>query len=374
MLLVFGPCLLGLFASASPSAADTSQADRMLALLRTAGAGKVSAELTSSVLEAHGTDLVVQQQNVSRKVSKDQYRLLLEGLLAAEPPTIVPVDGSERSRRGVEGLVRDVRPSLLWGIAHVELLQARLDAARGADTRARALAAAAPYLPGGPPPEPRISIVMGGRAGAASLPGNEIYFDVLATSFKETAGAGPYPGPEEQIAFFAHEIHHLGYGPLLEDERRQLALDPDESRIYDLLASLLAEGSATYLINARRDLAVLEKDPTYREPLSRADELLRIVASVLSDLLAHRLDAEGYEKAIAPLTGNGFHVAGAGMLAAVDRSGGLEAVLEVMRRPRTLLVAYDRAVRATKAPGAADAAWTFPDDLARRVAELGDRP
>jgi hypothetical protein len=307
--------------------------------------------------------------NVVRRVSKDQYRILLEGLSLEEANAIPPVDDSERSRRGVEGLRRDVRPSLRWGMANVELLRARLDAIGKLDARRKALAAAEPFLAGGSLPDPRISIVMGGRAGAASLPGDEIYFDVLATSFRESAGGAPYPSPDEQIAFFAHEVHHLGYGPVLEREKQTLVLDPDESLAFDLLASLLAEGSATYLINARRDLAVLARDPAYAEPLSHVDDLLATVASALSGLLSHRLDGEAYEKAIAPLTGNGFHVSGAQLLAAIDREGGLEAVLAVMRRPRILLVAYDRAAR-----GLGPAAWTFPDSLADRVARLGSRP
>jgi hypothetical protein len=359
-------CVLA--AAAAPSA-DTSQAERMLELLRAARAGGVSPALRAAVLDAHGTDLVIQQQNVSRRVSKDQYRILLDGLLLPDAPVIPPVDDSERSRRGVEGLQRDVRPSLLWGIANVELLQARLDGLRRLDARSRALALAAPFLPEGPPPEPRIWIVMGGRAGAASLPGDEIYFDVLATSFKASAGGAAYPAPDEQIASFAHEVHHMGYGPVLETERRRLAFDPDEDRAYTLLASLLAEGSATYLINARRDLAVLARDPAYSELLGRADALLQTVATVLSELLAHRLDAEGYEKAIAPLTGNGFHVAGAKLLSVVDRGGGLDAILEVMRRPTQLPAAYDRALRRTE-PGASS---PFSGELARAIARMGER-
>jgi hypothetical protein len=280
---------------------------------------------------------------------------------------MMPVDDTERAKRGVDGLRRDVLPSLVWGMTHVDLLEARLDGLRRLDPTARAVAMAAPFLPGGPPPEPRISIVMGGRAGAASLPGNEIYFDVLATSFKESAGGSPYPTADEQISFFAHEVHHLGYGPILEARRRELDLGPDEARAYELLTALLMEGSATYLINARRDIGALARDATYAEAMSRADGLLRTVSSVLAELLEHRLDAEGYEKAVAPLTGNGYHVAGATLLATIDRDGGLDAVLGVMRDPRGLLAAYDRAARNTSA------GFRFPDPLARRVARIGAR-
>jgi hypothetical protein len=209
---------------------------------------------------------------------------------------------------------------------------------------------------------------MGGRAGAASLSGGEIYFDVLASSYRAVSGAGgAYPTPEEQVEFFAHEIHHVGLSRTLERQRRALRLDPAENRGLDFLTSLVMEGSATYLINAHRDLAAMRKDPLYADFLARGDDLLATCQEILLDILKGSLDAEGYDRATAPLSGNGWHSAGAMMLAAIDADGGLDAVTAVLRNPRALLGTYDRAVSARRGSGA----WTFDPELAARVARLG---
>jgi Putative zinc dependent peptidase (DUF5700) len=360
-----------LFLSFAPQAgsADFEQADRMLALLRAASVGSPSKEAVASVLEEHGTDLILEQQNISRRVSREQYGSLLESLSRDEPPPLEPVDASERSRRGLEGLHKDVWPSLRWGTAHVDLLGARLDALRRNDMRSRAVALARKYLPDAEAPEVRISIVMGGRAGAASLSGGEIYLDVLAFSYRAASGtARAYPTPDQQIEFFAHEIHHVGLSRTLEGQRRALWLDPAEARGLDFLTSLVMEGSATYLINAHRDLEAMRRDPLYSAFLARGAGLLETGQGILREILKSSLDAEGYDRATAPLTGNGWHSAGAMMLAAIDASGGLDAVTAVLRDPRTLLVAYDRAARAHGGPDK----WTFDSELAARVAKLGE--
>src|SRR5262245_54004062 len=160
---------------------------------------------------------------------------------------------------------------------------------------------------------------MGGRAGAAALSGGEIYFDALASSYKAASGtAGAYPTPEEQVEFFAHEIHHVGLSRAVERQRRVLRLDAAETRGLDFLTSLVMEGSATYLINAHRDLAAMRRDPLYADFLSRGDGLLETSQGILLEILKSSLDAEGYDRAMAPLAGNGWHSAGAMMLAAID--------------------------------------------------------
>ncbi len=360
--------VLFLSSATQAGSADFEQADRMLALLTAASGGTVPAESVASVLEAHGTELILEQQNISRRVSRDQYRAVFESLAREEPPPLEPVDASERSRRGVEGLRKDVWPALRWGTAHRDLLGARLEAFRKSDVRSRAVALAQKYLPDAEPPEVRLSIVMGGRAGAAALSGGEIYFDVLASSFKAASGASSaYPTPEEQVEFFAHEIHHVGLSRTLERQRRGLRLDPAEERAMDFLTSLVMEGSATYLINAHRDLAAMRKDPLYADLLARGDGLLATCQEILREILKASLDAEGYDRATTPLSGNGWHSAGAMMLAAIDASGGLESVTAVLRDPRALLAAYNRAARSRKPD-----AWAFDTELMARVTRLGE--
>jgi hypothetical protein len=271
----------------------------------------------------------------------------------------------------VEGLRKDVWPSLRWGRAHPEVLDARLEALRGSDLRSKAVALARKYLPDTEAPEVRVSVVMGGRAGAASLSGGEIYFDVLAFSYKASTGTGSaYPTPGEQVEFFAHEIHHVGLGRILDRQRQTLHPDAAEGRGLDFVTSLVMEGSATYLINAHRDLGSMRKDPLYADFLKQGDGLLATCQDILREIRKSSADAEGYDRATAPLAGNGWHSAGAMMLAAIDAHGGLEAVMAVLDDPRVLLVAYNRAVRARSG---ADA-WTFDTDLAAHVAKLGQHP
>jgi hypothetical protein len=350
---------------------DSRQAELMLALLRSAagGAGPAPAGLVDQVLRAPGTDLILRQQNISRRVDPEQYRALLTALPSAEPPELAPADAGERSRRGLEGLRQDVWPALLWGTAHADLLEARIDRLRHADLRSRAAAIAREFLPDGTEPDARLSIVMGGRAGAAAFDGGDIYVDVLALSYKAASGtAGAYPTPEEQVEFFAHEMHHLGLGRTLEKARRGLVLSPEEAHALDALTALVMEGGATYLINAHRDIGAMRRDPAYADFLSKNDALLESCRRVLETVLRASPDAEAYDRATAPLSGNGWHSAGALLLSEIDAAGGLEAVFEVLRDPRRLLFAYDEAVRDRRKT----AAWTFDANLAERLRRLGE--
>src|SRR5262245_59625198 len=122
----------------TPAPEDLEQAGLMLALLRSATSGPAPPSLVDSVMHARGTDLIVRQQNISRRVSPEQYRALLAALPGGEAPALVPVDASERSRRGLEGLRKDVWPALRWGTSHTDLLEARIDQLRHTHVRARA--------------------------------------------------------------------------------------------------------------------------------------------------------------------------------------------------------------------------------------------
>jgi len=363
--------LLRLAAGPAPTQApeDLRQAELMLGFLRSAASGPAASGLVDSAMHARGTELILKQQNISRRVSPEQYRALLAALPGTTPPDLAPVDASERSRRGLEGLLKDVWPALRWGTAHTDVLEARIDQLRHTDVRAKAAALAQRFLPDGMEPDARVWIVMGGRAGAAAFESGDIYFDVLAMSYKAASGAaGAYPTTEEQVEFFAHEMHHLGLGDALEKARKRLVLSPEEAHALDALTSLVMEGSATYLINAHRDLGAMRRDPNYADFLSKNDALLEICQQIVEKLLNGSPDAEAYDRATAPLSGNGWHSAGAMMLAAIDANGGLDAVMAVMRDPRTLLAAYNRVAR----PRAGSEAWAFDSDLAARLAKLGE--
>jgi hypothetical protein len=335
------PILLA--ALSAPAAADSSQASKMLALL--AAPASQRAALVGPVLAAPGTDLLIAQQNVSRRVTKDQYAEVLRAFAEGREPRLSPADGSERARKGVDGLLKDVWPSLQWGSEHPAVLRERLDAIERLDLLTRAKETASRFFPEEVELSPPVFVVAGGRAGAAALEDGEIYIDVLATSFAAETGKLPhYPTPDEQVEFVAHEVHHQGVGRILEKTRARLRLDARGAKALDLLTSLDLEGSASYLINGHRDLAAMSKDPQFAESLSRSAELIDLCRSVLRRVLDEGLSGDAYDATIVPMLGSGWHAAGAAMLAGIDRSEGLEAVMRVVRDPRGLFAAYDAAV------------------------------
>src|SRR5262245_29074358 len=110
--------------------ADVTQAETMLDLLRSSVCGQVDPSIIEAVLNAHGTGLIISQQNISRTVTREQYKTLLSALSCEQWPDIAPVDASERARRGIEGLRKDVWSALRWGKTNTNLLTERIEALR----------------------------------------------------------------------------------------------------------------------------------------------------------------------------------------------------------------------------------------------------
>ena len=333
---------------ASPAApaqrsADVGQARLMLEVLRAAGSGQVTEVQVEALMASRGTQLVIEQQNRSRQVTQAQYRALLAGLARPELPSLTAADGGERARRGLDGLRKDVWPALRWGTANADLLAGRIASLEKMDVGAAAHDLAVSMLPSDTPVTARLHVVMGGRAGAAALGDGSIYIDVLALSYRDHVGAMPYPSARELIELFAHEIHHLGMRPVLARRLSGLNLKPFEQRAFETLAVMVMEGSATYLINARGDLAALRRDPAYAAFLADPDRLVAQCEDLLSAIVNRGLAGEAYEKAITPMIGSGFHGAGALFLDAIWRDGGRKAVMNVVSDPRLLFAAYNAA-------------------------------
>ena len=141
-----------------------------------------------------GSGLIVKQQNLSRRVTADQYRAVLAATAADAAPAVAPADDGERATRGVAGLREDVWPALRWGAANAEILGARLAAIRTLDAGAAAARLALEWLPDATKPQVNLHVVMGGRAGAAAI-GHDIYFDVLVASYPATLSTISYPLP-----------------------------------------------------------------------------------------------------------------------------------------------------------------------------------
>jgi hypothetical protein len=325
-------------------AADFTQAEMMLRLLQSSARGQIPSDMIEAVLNAYGTSLIIRQQNISRSVSKDQYKLLLLNLNGGQLPEVAPVDPGERARRGAEGLSKDVWAALQWGRMNTPLLAERIREIKRLSLFRSSTALAARFLPEPVRLSPRLYVVMGGRAGAATLEGGDIYFDLLVTSYRAAIGTIRYPTPSQINEYFAHEIHHLGLSQILQRSRGNLRLNRQEQRAFDFLTALVMEGSASYLINGHRSLDVMRRDPEFTENLGKGDELLALSEQVLRSVLENNLNGDAYEKAVTPFLGSGWHSAGAIMFAAVDRADGLKGVMKVLRDPRKLLSAYNKAV------------------------------
>lgn len=346
-------------------APDFSQAEAMLQLLHSCHDGQASERAIEAVISLPGTELVVQQQNISRGVTMEQYRGVLRAACAGKVAEVAPAEAGVRAEKGVVGLTHDVAPSLVWGRDHIPLLESRLRELRSNQMIGSALPLARKYLPEQVLLEPKLYVVMGGRAGAAAIE-DHLYFDVLITEWRASRGVSASLSPAEVAEFFAHETHHLGYGHILELQRASLALTPAEGQAWDFLAATMMEGSATLLITGHEKLADLEKQPDVRPYLAKVPDLLPAMENLLRSALRGPLSGEAYGQASSPFLDMGYHATGATLLASIEKKRGLAGVLDVMRDPRRLLRSYNDCA------GASPVAFKFNPSLAEQVARIGE--
>jgi hypothetical protein len=340
----------------------------MLDYLRAVAARRATPAQVDALMASPGTALIIAQQNLSRRVKPAQYRALLAHLDNEGAPDVLPAGSGERARRGVDGLRSDVWPALRWGVASTEVLAERLTQVEQLDIAAAAHQLAASMLPRGRAVPARLHVVMGGRAGAAAIGDDDIYIDLLATSFAAQAGHITYPTAQEFTEYFAHEVHHLGMRPVLARALADLSLSPSERRAFAVLSSMALEGSATYLINEHRDLDAMKRDPMYAPFLADADKLVADCEELLAGILERGLAGEEYERAITPLVSSGFHSAGALLLDAIWRAGGKDAVMKALSDPRRLLADYNAAAARLR-----DRRPRIAPLLAARAAVMGER-
>jgi hypothetical protein len=263
-----------------------------------------------------------------------------------------------------------VAPSLIWGRDHISLLESRLAELRENKQIGDAIPLARKYLPPALHPErvklnPRLYVVMGGRAGAAAVD-DQIYFDILISSWRTSQGNFPALTPQQVVEFFAHETHHLGYGQILDQKRDSLALNPFERRAWDFLYALLMEGSATLLINGHERLNDLESQADIALYLAKVPELQPAMQTLLRKSLDGTISGEAYDEATAPFLNMGYHATGAVLLAAIEQARGLAGVMDVLADPRRLLTAYNECA------GKSTVAFKFDAQLAAHLARIGD--
>jgi hypothetical protein len=350
-------------------APDFSQAMAMLDLLRSCAADKVRQTQLDQVLALPGTELIVSQQNISRQVTMQQYREVLQAACRGVIAEVKPAEPGARAAKGVAGLREDVAPSIIWGRDHVPLLESRLAELRRNQSIGDAIPLAQKYLPAQSVPveiDPKLYVVMGGRAGAAAIE-DQLYYDVLIMTWRASRGEVTPMSPEQVIEFFAHETHHLAYGQILDRRQKSLTMTPAEDQAWGFLKALMMEGSATLLINGHEKLADLQKQPDVAAYLSKVPELLPAMQTILRRALhGLPLSDENYAEAELPFLNMGYHATGAVLLAAIEKRRGLAGVMEVMADPRRLLAAYNES--------AADSAVTFEFDasLAEWVRRMGE--
>ena len=372
LMIGSGPCSQLLSAAAgAASPMNTEQAERMVAFVAEVVGGQGGSPPIEVLVELRGTELIVEQMNLFRKVSMDQYAEVLSALRDGRELDLAPVDDGERARRGVDGLERGVFPSLIWAKSNLPALRASLAQAQERDLPREAIELAASYLPEAVEISPKIYLVMGGRAGFAALSDQAIYYDVLYTAYVRDRLEMPPISEDEILAFFAHEIHHLGLDEILESQVDLERFDTRQKRVWEVLYSLLAEGSATYLINARRDLESLQPDRSYGEFFEDPEALLTRYAKMFRETLEGTLgDQQQFEVARSALSGNSDHVAGAILIHALDQAGGLEAVMATLSDPGRLLRDFNRAQQQIGPAAFVD--FRFAEDLANEVAGIGN--
>jgi len=373
LLSILGGCAPGAEApSGEPRhRVDTSQAEVMLEFLEQASNGQINDQTVEAVMAEPGTALVIGQMNLMRRVTGDQYEEVLRSILAAEPPDVAPADDSERASRGVAGLTNNVWPILRWGMTNTGLLAKRLEEIHGLDVYDTARDRALAFLPASVDVSPEVSIVMGGRAGAAALAGGKIYVDILMLSYLDDLGRRPYDAETDLIDFFSHEMHHIGYSEIEAERLASLDLDTGQRLAFSLLSSVVSEGSATYLVSGHRDLErTLSGSGSMSRLAERGDELLADCERVLLAVQAGEIaNGEQYDAATEFLLGSGAHMAGTLMLSRIDDAGGLDAVMAVIADPRKLLTEYNAAV----GDGSAGAGvHVFDPKLAVAVRMLGE--
>jgi hypothetical protein len=342
---------------------DFTEAEAMLHFLQSCAAGKASPQALDRLIALPGTELVVQQQNISRRVTMEQYRSVLQAACARKIAVVKPAEAGTRAERGVEGLTQDVAPSLIWGRDNLPLLESRLDELRRNRSIGDALPLARKYLPEQIPLVAKFYVVTGGRAGAAAIE-DQLYFDVLSSSWRASVGKSPYTSPAEAVEFFAHEAHHLGYGQILDRKRASFPFTPAEDQAWRFLTAILMEGSATFLINGHETLSDVQTMPEFPVYLAKVPELLAALEDVLQHALAGPMSGEDYDQSTSPFLGMGYHAAGAKILSVIYARRGLKGVMEVMADPRQLLTTYNDCASGAER-------FRFDPQLGGRLASMG---
>lgn len=336
----------------------------MLALLERCQQKNAPPELTDEVMALPGTQLIVAQQNISRRITSVQYKTVLSAACEGRIAHIEPSEPGARAEKGVQGLTEDVAPSLLWGMAHTDFLKRRLLSAKENQDLDKAVPLALQNLPETIDLSLRLFVVMGGRAGAAALD-NGIYIDLLSDAWRSREQNTPMT-PQQMVEFFAHEAHHAGYAEIVDRRKQRLNLSGGQQQAWNFLTALMTEGSATFLINAHGSWMELEKQRHIQADLARLPQLLSETQSLFGRTLKAKIPDQDYDTAVSDFFGEGYHAVGARLLYVIGQAKGKSGILEVMKEPRSLLSVYNEcAVQVNEA-------FRFDPSIAQALRTIGD--
>lgn len=336
----FFPSLLLVWSAAANArdAVDTAQGQAMIDFLDGCHEGTLPPAAIEQVMGLPGTQLVIAQQNISRRITAAQYRTILISACQGKIARLQASEPGARAEKGLEGLTGDVAPSLLWGRDHVAFLRQRLGAVKESQGLDEIVPLALRNLPEKVALSPKLYVVMGGRAGAAAID-DAIYVDLLSDAWRTRERNAPMT-PQQIVEFFAHETHHLGYGQILESRKQHLRLTGGEEQAWNFLASLLMEGSATLLVSAHGNWAELEKQDHIQPDLSRIPQLLPKAQSLLRKAMNGGMSEQEHQAAVSDFFGEGYHATGAWLLNVILEVQGKRGVLRVMRDPAKFLMVY----------------------------------
>lgn len=360
---VAGSIFAGALSGYAKTRVDATQAQAMVEFLRECSVGPVSAQAIDKVIALPGAQLIVDQQNISRRITTAQYRDVLTSACKGEVAHIEPSEAGARAEKGVQGLTGDVAPSLIWARQHVAVLQQRLETAKANQDFDEVVPLAMKNLPEPVELSPKLYFVMGGRAGAAASE-QGIYIDLLADLWRSKGHSEPMT-QEEMVEFFAHETHHVGYGRILDAKRKQLHLQGGQIQAWDFLVDVLMEGSATLLINAHGSWEDLEGQHHIQADLARLPKLLPEAQEILQQSMDGEMSGQAYQAAVSDFFGEGYHATGAKLLYVIEEVRGKAGVLAVMDHPRSLLAVYNECAKKKGEP------FRFNPELARRLETMG---
>src|SRR5882757_999289 len=114
-VLLASTALATVHSATAATSIDSTQARAMLELLHRCNIGAVPLPEIQQIIDLPGTQLIIHQQNISRRISPEQYKEVLASACKGTIADISPSQPGARGIKGVQGLINDVAPSLIWG-------------------------------------------------------------------------------------------------------------------------------------------------------------------------------------------------------------------------------------------------------------------